>query len=352
MVMQVLVIAPHPDDESIGCGGTICAHTARGDRVTAVFLTSGESGLKRLPLEEARCVREREAEAAAEIMKVASVSFLRGRDRHLGNAIEETATALGPILDRDQPERIYLPHDYDWHGDHRACLPIVQLSLKERQIPVPTLLGYEVLTPLSEYDYAEDISLVMDRKLAAIRAYRSQLNQFRYDRAARALAQFRGAVAGMGRHAEVFQITDERLSRIPRARRAAPDWHRVYEAAQEISRLVPQDALLILADSGQLEIPPLIAPRRCVPFLEKDGIYWGMPEDDENAIRELTRLRQTGADFMIFALSAVCWLEYYPGLRRQLQCNFRCLLENDRLVVFDLQAMKPEPRPQRDSISV
>ena len=95
---------------------------------------------------------------------------------------------------------------------------------------------------------------------------------------------------------------------------------------------------MILADAGQLEIPPLIAPRRCVPFLEKDGIYWGMPEDDETAIRELTRLRQTGAHFMIFALSGVYWLDYYPGLRRHLQCNFRCLLENDRLVVFDLEA--------------
>src|SRR5207245_2058906 len=136
---------------------------------------------------------------------------------------------------------IYLPHDYDWHADHRACLPIVQMALKESQIPVPTLLGYEVLTPLSEYDYAQDISLVMDRKLEAIRAYRSQFEQLPYDRAARALAQFRGAVAGMGRYAEVFQITDERLSRIPRTRRAAPEWHRVYEAAQEISRLVPQD---------------------------------------------------------------------------------------------------------------
>src|SRR5436309_1821943 len=193
--MKVLVIAPHPDDESIGCGGTICIHTARRDRVTVVFLSSGESGLKRLPVAEARRLREKEAETAAGILNVASVSFLRRRDHHLNDAIDETATALVPILNRDRPERIYLPHDYDWHADHRACLPIVQAALRESQIPVPTLLGYEVLTPLSEYDYAEDISLVIERKLEAVRAHRSQVKQFCYDRAARALAQFRGAVA-------------------------------------------------------------------------------------------------------------------------------------------------------------
>ena len=55
---NILVIAPDPDDESIGCGGTLCRYTAHGDRVTAVFLSSGELGLEHLPREEAWRIRE------------------------------------------------------------------------------------------------------------------------------------------------------------------------------------------------------------------------------------------------------------------------------------------------------
>src|SRR5690348_632327 len=98
--MNVLVIAPHPDDESIGCGGTICAHAGHGDRVTVVFLTSGELGLRELTKEEAWRVRELEAEKAADILGVASVTFLRRPDRHVHEHIDEAAGALKPKIGR------------------------------------------------------------------------------------------------------------------------------------------------------------------------------------------------------------------------------------------------------------
>src|SRR5687767_8382251 len=68
--MIVLVIAPHPDDECIGCGGAICRHVQRGDKVHAVFLTSGELGLKELPREQAWQMREEEARNAAKILQL------------------------------------------------------------------------------------------------------------------------------------------------------------------------------------------------------------------------------------------------------------------------------------------
>jgi LmbE family N-acetylglucosaminyl deacetylase len=206
--MNVLVIAPHPDDEAIGCGGSICLHAGRGDRVTAVFLTSGELGLKHLPCEEARRVRESEAEAAAEVLGLAALTFLRLPDWYVGDRLGEAAAALARVLTREAPGCVYLPHAGEWHPDHRASLPAVRAALRAIGLVPPTLLAYEVWTPLAEHDDGEDITSVLSRKLAAVRCHRSQVAQLRYDRAVRGLNQFRGAAAWGCRYAEVFQHTD------------------------------------------------------------------------------------------------------------------------------------------------
>lgn len=165
--MNILVLAPHPDDESLGCGGTLCRHAAKGDRVVAVFLTSGELGLKHLPREQAWAIREREANAAARILGLAAVEFLRQPDWSVGEHVAETARALRPLLEREVPRLIYLPHPNEWHPDHRASLPVLRAALRRRRIPAPELRGYEIWTPLAEYDHVEDITAVMPRKLRA-----------------------------------------------------------------------------------------------------------------------------------------------------------------------------------------
>jgi LmbE family N-acetylglucosaminyl deacetylase len=62
MAERVLVVAPHPDDEVMGCGGTICLHRQAGASVTVVFLTSGERGLPDLPADRVRLLREAESD--------------------------------------------------------------------------------------------------------------------------------------------------------------------------------------------------------------------------------------------------------------------------------------------------
>ncbi len=111
---------------------------------------------------------------------------------------------------------------------------------------------------------------------------------------------------------------------------------RVRQATDELKSLIPEGEKYILADENEWGGQPLTG-RCAIPFMEKDGQYWGAPPDDETAIREIERQRRMGAGFIVFAWSAFWWLDYYSGLNQYLHSHFRCILENDRLVVFNLQ---------------
>ena len=202
--MKVLVIAPHPDDECIGCGGVVCRHVQRGDEVHAVFLTSGELGLKQLPREQAWSMREKEARAAAKVLHLASTEFLRLPDWTMGDDLAAVSRGMRSSLDRLLPKLIYLPHPNEWHPDHKVCLPAIRAAL-DGVSNVPKLLGYEVWTPMAQHDHVENITDVMPTKLRALRKHASQIKDWGYVRAVRALNEFRGIMAGRCRFAEVFQ---------------------------------------------------------------------------------------------------------------------------------------------------
>lgn len=123
--------------------------------------------------------------------------------------------------------------------------------------------------------------------------------------------------------------------------RANAWWHQIDRGLRGITAIVPQGDAFILVDQDSWGCGPVIAGRRRIPFLERDGGDWGEPGDDATAIGELERLRETGANFMVFVQPALWWLDYYAGLHRHLRSNFRCALENHALVAFDLRA-EPE----------
>ena len=207
---RILVIAPHPDDEVLGCGGALARHADAGARISVVFLTSGELGLKHLLPTRARRLREREARAAGRILGVRHRAFLRGPDWGVGEAQRQLWRPLGRVLRREQPELIYLPHPEDGHPDHQAAWPLLRAAwlaglTRQRR---PLLRAYEVWSPLPHYDHVEDISQVMPRKLRALRAHASQLHEFDYVRAIRGLNQYRGALAARRPYVEVFQSID------------------------------------------------------------------------------------------------------------------------------------------------
>lgn len=111
-----------------------------------------------------------------------------------------------------------------------------------------------------------------------------------------------------------------------------------YLATQELERIVPPGEQFILVDDATWDPREVaVTDRRAIPFLEKNGMYWGPPPDTETALRELDRLRRQGASFIAFAWPCFWWLDYYKPFAEYLRSSYLCVLENDRLTVFDLR---------------
>ncbi|MCU7817015.1 MAG: class I SAM-dependent methyltransferase [Candidatus Thiodiazotropha sp. (ex Rostrolucina anterorostrata)] len=109
----------------------------------------------------------------------------------------------------------------------------------------------------------------------------------------------------------------------------------LYHGIGELRWLIPPETTFILIDNGKLGLESF--GDEAIPFLEKDGSYWGPPQDDDIAIRELERLRKGGADFIVFLWPAFWWLEYYTELDFFIRSKFCCVLQNERLIVFDMR---------------
>ena len=194
--MNVLVLAAHPDDEALGCGGAALTHGAAGDAVRVAFLTSGELGLGTYPVGEAQAIREEEARRAAAVLGLAPVDFVRLAD---GSLADDTASLASEIAGRlDGVDLVYAPHPGEHHADHAAVgQAVADLA------PVQAR-WYEIWTPIGDPDCVIDISEHMPRKLEAIRCYKSQLEYWPYDRAIEGLNAYRGAMLGGVTFAEVF----------------------------------------------------------------------------------------------------------------------------------------------------
>lgn len=119
-----------------------------------------------------------------------------------------------------------------------------------------------------------------------------------------------------------------------------PEYRWLYgfqQTLQELDNVIPAQDQFALISWYQWGADQLIAGRNAVPFIGRNGQYLGPPADDETAIQELEKMRTSGVKFIVFGSPAFWWLEYYSAFNRHLRSNFKCLLENDRLVIFDLR---------------
>ncbi len=220
MSATVLVVAVHPDDETLGCGGTLLRHAAGGDGVhwcivTGISEAGGWAG-------DAVARREEEIRAVSAHYGFAGVhrlSFPSARlsEQSLGDVVE----ALGDVIRAVAPDTVYLPFPWDVHSDHRAAFQAGYACVKWFRYPsVRRVLAME--TP-SETDFAPsagpvfapnvfvDVSAYFESKVQAMRLYGDELGEHPFPRSARgmeALAVTRGAACGC-EYAEAFMLLRE-----------------------------------------------------------------------------------------------------------------------------------------------
>ena len=110
-----------------------------------------------------------------------------------------------------RPSRLYVTHEREMHHDHRAAVRIVNRTVSMLGETPPAILMYEVWTPLQDIDHIEDISEVIEDKVAAVRAYRTQCAAMRFDDAVMGLNRYRGEMHSWpgGPYAEVFRKPHE-----------------------------------------------------------------------------------------------------------------------------------------------
>lgn len=206
--MKLLVIAPHPDDEVLGCGGLIRKLSRGGHRVHVAIVTKGWEPL--FPKEQVEQVRE-EARAANQRLGVGELEFMDLPVTQLAQLPEhELNAALTDLLDRTQPDWVMLPFRGDVHEDHRQLFDAAMVALRPlpERVSIRKILCYETLSETHwnapgidaafQPNVFVDISRDLPAKLDAMRCYQSQLKPAPNARslaAIEALARFRGTSA-------------------------------------------------------------------------------------------------------------------------------------------------------------
>jgi hypothetical protein len=107
-------------------------------------------------------------------------------------------------------------------------------------------------------------------------------------------------------------------------------------ARKEMEKLIASGDSAIVIDDEALG-PEFLAERKLLPFLEKDGQYWGSPENDETAIEELERLKaDSSARFLVLAWPAFWWRDQYPRFFDHVDARYECLERNERFALWSL----------------
>lgn len=218
MAKTVLVVAAHPDDEVLGCGGTIARHVAEGDAVHVIFMADGV-GSRNGELEQDLNKRNIAKKRALEILGVSSHHSLDFPDNRMDSLpFLDIVRPLEQLVQQIQPCTIYTHHHGDLNVDHRlthqavltVCRPQPYSSIRE-------ILAFEVMSstewagpgqPIFEPNVFVDMSGYWLKKSAALKEYDFEMRPEPHSRSIQhldALSRHRGACVGVER-AEAFAL--------------------------------------------------------------------------------------------------------------------------------------------------
>ena len=197
---KVLVIAPHPDDETLGCGGTL-AQLALRCPVKVALVTDG-SGAGGLP-PGTGAVRQAEFLRALNVLGIDdSMQFDQPDGAFQGTA--ELAKSVRSLLASYQPDWVFLPSPLDYHRDHVRIANFFEPLC--RQAPsVRKLLFYEVWAPVPA-THVVDITEQASLKQSALSQHATAMQYGDYQRAVDGLNRYRGLYLGRSRMAEAFWV--------------------------------------------------------------------------------------------------------------------------------------------------
>jgi LmbE family N-acetylglucosaminyl deacetylase len=219
-VTNILVIAPHPDDETLGVGGTLLKHVSLGDSIHWLIVTAMDA--ERF---DAARVARREAEiatvaAAYGFNSVSNLGYPTARLDRVPN--DELIAAIGSVVSQTKADTLYLPYPADAHSDHNAVFLAAMAATKWFRYPsVQRILAYETLSE-TNFGLSPDrvafrpnvyvnVSRWLDRKIEVMRAYDGETAEHpfpRSDASIRALATLRGSESGCAA-AEAFMLLKE-----------------------------------------------------------------------------------------------------------------------------------------------
>lgn len=191
---RILVIAPHPDDESFGCGGLISLYAKQID---VLLLSRGEKGIPELSEKETKHVRMLEFQTAMALVGVNNFFIQDLNDLEIINGKEKLRR-----FDFSPYTKVFIPNSHDTHPDHLAA-HILATHLVPKQAPRAEIFQYEIWSPFATVSHYLNIDTVIENKRELMANYKSQVSLMGYIESLVGLNRYR-SLSGSGQYCEAY----------------------------------------------------------------------------------------------------------------------------------------------------